>query len=65
MITIANFFKMAYIFIYKEPMARQFLQKLEIAYICSIFFSPNLVATEKKWLTQRIMKRMFTGLWAK
>lgn len=48
MITIANFFKMAYIFIYKEPMARQFLQKLEIAYICSIFFFSKSGSNRKK-----------------
>lgn len=69
MFTVVKFLKMVpYIFIGKEPLARQFLQKLETAYISSILFSSNFsvsVPTGKRWLTQRIIKRIFTELWAR
>lgn len=58
----------AYIFIGKEPLDRHFLQKLETACISSILFSSSFsvwVPTGKRWLTHRIIKRMFTELWAR
>lgn len=54
---------MAYIFIRKEPVARQFLQNLEAAHIFSILFCSSftvLVPTGKRWLAQRIMRSLFT-----